>query len=298
MKNASTRRAHGDALLDERIAARAESLGLAEQQVAIFFAERRDEVPFMSAADIAAVLETSNATVVRAAQALGYAGLRELKEELGRALRKTGSPTSRIRESLDELATDATHMLDNVLAFDIEILQQARRSIDHESFERAVDLMHKADRIVVLAPGFYPWVAAHFVMSLHRYGRPAISVSSRGNTFVEELLHVQRSDAVVAIAYEKPIEEVMAGLDHVSALGCPVVLVTDVLQLVLKDRFTVALAARRGRSSMQPTAVVTLAVIEALLLGLAGRDKARVAHAHHELDRSRAALAHWRDELV
>src|SRR5689334_6038396 len=65
--------------LDERLAARRDVLRPTEQRVADFFAQHREEVAFLSATEIAKRLVTSDATVVRTAQALGYSGLQELK---------------------------------------------------------------------------------------------------------------------------------------------------------------------------------------------------------------------------
>src|SRR4051794_8975083 len=67
--------------LDERLAARRDALSPTEQRVADFFAQHREEAAFLSATEIAQRLGTSDATVVRTAQSLGYSGLQELKRE-------------------------------------------------------------------------------------------------------------------------------------------------------------------------------------------------------------------------
>jgi DNA-binding MurR/RpiR family transcriptional regulator len=279
-----------DAALDERIAALGQTLGAAEQQVARFFAARRDEIPFMSALDIAAALKTSNATVVRAAQALGYPGLRALKDELATALRSSGKPAARIGRSLDELAPDSDKVLDNVLSFDVHVLDEARQTLKAEDFQAAVGHLHEAERIAVIAPGFYQWIARHVVTNLHRYGRQAFAVTARGDAIADELLQLTAGDAALVIAYEQPIPEIMSALDRLDAVGCPCILITDVLQLALAGRYTVALSAGRGSSNMLPTAVVTVAVFEALLLALAGQDPARVMHAMQDREALRSSL--------
>jgi DNA-binding MurR/RpiR family transcriptional regulator len=283
-------RVAADAGLDERIAALGQSLGAAEQQVARFFAARRDEIPFLSALDIAAALETSNATVVRAAQALGYPGLRALKDELATALRAIDKPAARIGQSLDELAPDSDKALDNVLSFDVRVLDDARQTLSAENFQTALQHLHEASRIAVIAPGFYQWIAQHMVMCLHRYGRRAFAVTARGEAIADELIRLEPGDAVLVIAYEAPIPEVLTALDHVAALGCPCILITDVLQLALAGRYTVALSAGRGGSNMLPTSVVTIAVFEALLLALAGQDPARVMHAMQDRETLRNSV--------
>jgi DNA-binding MurR/RpiR family transcriptional regulator len=262
--------------LEERIAAADQSLGNMEREVARFFAERRDEVPFMSAVDIASALDTSNATVIRTAQALGYAGLLELKKELATALRASSRPAARLGRSLEELEGGSTRLVENVIEFDLRVLEDALGTLDQASFEAAIHHLHAADRISVLGTGYYKWIAHHFVMCLVRYGRRAYALTEQGPALAEELIGVSRGDAIVAIGYEKPSRELIVTLEHAKSVGVPTILITDVLQAALRDRFTVALAVGRGDTTVQPTAVGTMMVIEALMLGLAAEDPERV----------------------
>src|SRR5919199_2278284 len=92
--------------LDERLAAHFDRLTTAEQRVARFFADHRQEVAFLSVAEIASRLDTSTASVVRAAQSLGYAGLPELKRELIEELRSAATPALRMGRSLEQVGDD------------------------------------------------------------------------------------------------------------------------------------------------------------------------------------------------
>src|SRR5262249_26478400 len=106
--------------LDERLAARGQHLSPAERRAATFFAAHREEVAFLSAAEIAGKLETSDATVVRTAQSLGYTGLPELKRELVAALRVRATPASRLGAALEDLGSTLEEALDHVLTLQID----------------------------------------------------------------------------------------------------------------------------------------------------------------------------------
>src|SRR5437762_13262080 len=82
--------------IEERVAAAQDDLAPSEREVADYFVTHRDEVPFMSALQIAEALGTSNATVVRAAQSLGYAGLPDLKQVLATACRSSRQAARRV----------------------------------------------------------------------------------------------------------------------------------------------------------------------------------------------------------
>src|SRR5256885_17271783 len=92
-----------DRAFDERVIASLDGLSAAEAQVARFFRENREEVLVASAAALASRIGTSDATVVRAAKALGYAGLDELRRQLADELRQNLSPASRLARTLGEV---------------------------------------------------------------------------------------------------------------------------------------------------------------------------------------------------
>src|SRR3979411_1059425 len=92
-----------DAPLAERVAARLTDLSPTERRVASFLVEHAEEAAFVSAAEMAGQLGTSDATVVRTVQSLGYAGLPELKRELVNALKSRATPALRLGRSLAQI---------------------------------------------------------------------------------------------------------------------------------------------------------------------------------------------------
>src|SRR5438045_7198390 len=133
------------------IVARATSRELSpkEQAVADFYAEHREEAAFLSAAETAERLATSDATVVRAVKALGYSGIPELRRELIDALRARATPAVRLGRTLEDAGEDP---LGHVIDLELQLLESAR-SIDRADFARAVDLLEGTERPLVLRLG-------------------------------------------------------------------------------------------------------------------------------------------------
>lgn len=279
------------ASVDERIAAHVGELSPAETRVARFFAEHGEEVAFLSAAEIAARLETSDATVVRAAQALGYDGLPQLKEELRDALRSRATPALRLGRSLEALGDDPAAILEHTLASQAQLVEDARRTLRPEDFRKAVDVLAEAERIVVFGLGPNGMLADHFVLRLRRIGRDAISISGRGAALADELLGVRRGDAMVALVYENANVESRATLAQARKCRVPVVLVTDSLALALAGQHKVALTARHGGKGVMTTNAIGLVVLEALLFGLAARDRGRSLDTLEQMNELRSQLA-------
>jgi DNA-binding MurR/RpiR family transcriptional regulator len=276
--------------LDERIAAARPGLSPAEERVATFFAQHREEVVFLSAMEMAGRLDTSDATVIRAAQSLGYTGLPALKTELRDALRTRATPTLRLGRSLEDLGEDPSSVLEHVLATEIQLLHDARETLRAPDFARALDLLAAAERIVIQGLGPNAPLAEYFAARLQRMRRSAIAVGTRGQALADALLDMRKGDVVVVLAYERSNPESELTLERARELRLPSILVTDTLGLALAGQFTVALSARRAGGGMFHLSAITVVVLDALLFGLAGRDRAGALGAAEELQELRARI--------
>ena len=287
----ATARSRLPAVLDERIAALHDELSPAEAKVAEFIARHREEAVFLSAAEIGRELAMSDATVIRTAQTLGYAGLPELKAELQGALRSRATPALRLGRSLEDAGADPAAILDHVLATELELVTDARRTLQPKDFARALDLLAGADRVLVFGIGPNGPHAQYAALRLGRLRRSAIAITARGLALADALLGLRKGDVIVTIAYERLNPETRVVLDRARELGLASILITDTLGLALAGRFTVVLSARRAGSGMYHQSAITLVVLDALLLGLAARDRAASLGAAEELEALRGRIA-------
>lgn len=278
------------ATLDERIAAARPTLSPAEDKVADFLAQHREEVVFLSAMEIAGRLDTSDATVIRAAQSLGYSGLNDLKTELRDALRTRATPTLRLGRSLEDFGEHPTAVLDHVLATEMQLLQDARDTLRAQDFDRALDLLAGAQRVVIQGLGPNAPLGEYFAARLRRMRRSAVAVGARGQGLADALLDMRKGDVIVVLAYDQANPESILTLDRARKLKLPSILVTDTLGLALAGQFTVALSARRAGGGMFHLSAITVVVLDALLFGLAGRDRAGALDAAEELQEIRARI--------
>src|SRR5438067_7609915 len=260
--------------LDDRLADRFADLSPTEQRVARFFGEHREEVGFVSAVEIAQQLGTSDATVVRTAQRLGYAGLPDLKRELIATLRTRATPALRLGRRLEQIGDEPSTILDHVLSWHIGMLEEARRTLRPDAYARAIEILHAADRIVTFEIGPSASLADYMTIKLARFGRQAAAVTATGLGLADELLTLRQGDALVVMDYGRVYREVEVTLERAKQVGVPVVLLTDHLALEVADRIDVALQAARGRWGVLGSVVCTMVVLDALLLGLAHYDRA------------------------
>jgi DNA-binding MurR/RpiR family transcriptional regulator len=287
---ADTTAGASDAPLAERVAARLTDLSPTERRVASFLVEHAEEAAFISAAEMAGQLGTSDATVVRTVQSLGYAGLPELKRELVNALKSRATPALRLGRSLAQIGDGPENALEYALAMQLELLEEARRTVRPEAFLRAVGIIRAAKRTHVFGIGPTGALCRYLAMRLVRFGYQASFVTDTGLLLADGLLSIRPGDALVVLAYGQVLREVDVILDRAKDMRAPVVLLTDTLAAALGDRIDVALSASRGAADMWSTIATTAVLMDAVLFGIAIADRGRSLANLEELNRLRAEI--------
>jgi DNA-binding MurR/RpiR family transcriptional regulator len=275
----------------QRFADTAAGLSPAERRVARYFQENREEVLVASAAALAAKAETSDATVVRTAKALGFSGLDELRRALADEIRTALSPADRLTRTLGEVGDSLSAAFTLTLDIHLHALEGLRRSITDEMFERAVDGIISARRIAAFGLGPSSAIAGYLSTQLNRFGFEVLTLSSTGLLFADDLQRLREGDLVIMLAYGRVYAELAALLDEIDRRKLRSFLVTDTLAATLRRRVELVLPVARGRADMLSMHTATLGFLEAVLVGIATRRPDETLAALRELNAARAKLA-------
>ncbi|MDB5532354.1 MAG: ybbH 2, partial [Hyphomicrobiales bacterium] len=172
---------------DERITDRFALMSPAEQRVARYFQDNREEVLIASAAALAAKAGTSDATILRTTKALGFSGIDDLRRTLAGELRNSLSPADRLTRTLGEVGSSLSNAFETTLQIHLHSLEGLRKSITPQQFEEAVASMVAARRILVFGLGPSSAMAAYLVIQLARFGLDAKSLTNTGLLFADDL---------------------------------------------------------------------------------------------------------------
>lgn len=282
---------------DERVAAGLEGLSPAERRVARFFQENREEVLVASATELAAHVGTSDATVVRTTKALGYSGLEELRRQLADELRLSLSPASRLVRTLGKIDGGAATALELALAIHRKSLEDLGRDVSPSLFEAAVDRLTEARRIFIFGIGPSSALADYFAIQLRRFGLSGGSLRNTGLLLADDLQQMAKGDLVVILAYSRIYGELKALLEQGDQLGIPKILLTDSLGPALRGRVDLVLPVARGRADSLSMHTATLALMEALLVGVAARRPVETVASLKRLNDLRTRIAGQAMEL-
>ena len=279
------------ATFNTRLSACQGQLSPAEKTVARFFQENREEVLIASASALARQAGTSDATVVRTAKALGFAGLEDLRRSLAREIREGISPASRMARTIREVEGGSQSPLHTTLDINISALEALRHDISAELFERVVQEISSAHRLQIFGIGPSSAMADYLAIGLGRLGLETLSLTQTGLLLADRLQHFRTGDVLVIFAYGHVYQELEIMLDQADKHAMPTVLISDTLGQKLHHRVTHVLPVARGRVNMLSMHTATLALIEALLVGAAKNRPAESLSSLEVLNEIRSELS-------
>jgi DNA-binding MurR/RpiR family transcriptional regulator len=282
----------------DRLRDAAPSLSPAARRVVRFIAEHRALALASSAAELAARAGTSDATVIRTVQALGFEGMPELRRALAANLAMADStPAQAMRRTLADANAEAGQAIDLAIDTQREAIEALATPEARATIRAAVAVLDPADRILVFGIGPSAALARYVATLLGRAGRTAHAIDATGIALADQLLELRAGDALVVLAYGRSYREVIAVFAEARRLGLLLVLVTDSLDRGLARQADVVVPARRGRTRRVALHGATLVALEAMALGLAAAQGERAVATLERLNDLRAAIGGSRSDV-
>jgi DNA-binding MurR/RpiR family transcriptional regulator len=273
----------------DRVLRRAnQQLGAAGVRVVKFIDENRPVVLASSAAALGARIGTSDATVLRTVQTLGFAGLADLK----RAILNAGAvstPADDMRRTLVDLEKATGEALDGILRAHAEGLAVLQSRKCRAQIAAGVRVLDGADRIAVFGIGPSAALATYVSILLARSGRRSRTINATGSMLADQLLDLGAGDTLLILAYGRLYREVKAVFTEAKALGLPTVLVTEADDTPLAKLADVCLVIPRGRPGQMALHGATFVGLEALVLSLAAAKPQAALASLDNLNRLRRA---------
>ncbi len=252
--------------------------------------ENPHEVLFDTAEQIGAGSKTSDATVVRTVQSLGYKGLQELKRELAHELSLRVDPAERLQDRLQRTRENADGFLRIVFQDAAERLAQIQDSLDISAVTSAIDLLLRANTIYTWGLGSLSSEAQYAALRLKRLGRRAFLIPATGFNLGDDLLLQQNGDTVLVYARGRRTSDVDAIISNAREVGASVILVTASLANELRDAVDVLLETTDTHSGQTRESFGASVVTDALMLGVAERSEESAIQASRRLSSLRDKL--------
>ncbi len=241
--------------------------------------------------DMAEAASTSQATVVRFAQALGFAGYPELRLALAAAAAAEQVQSVGVVPGGDVGADDDIATVVSKIGYaDSRAVQETVEQVDQETLREVVDAVLSARRVDIYGVGASSIVALDLQMKLHRIGRVSFAWIDH-HVAVPSASLLGRRDVAIGISHSGATQDTIDALSEAQSHGATTVAVTNfpgsaitaVADLVL----TTAARETAFRSGALGSRIAALTVVDCLFVAVAQRNLPATERA---LERTYAAV--------
>jgi DNA-binding MurR/RpiR family transcriptional regulator len=247
-----------------------------EQRLATFFLQHMQELPFETAASIAARLAVSPMTVGRFLRKIGFGDLRGVKASLRAASPESGWLSRQITKALFD---------DAPLNAKIKALTDAHRMPRSAEWPRIIGLLAGADKVNVASFQLGRFLGLGFASALHTI-RPNTYFADGGDgAYVDALLDSGPKSCLVLIDFRRYSRHFRLLAEEAAARRIPTVIITDVYCIWAREITDHVLLLETGFDSSWERLSVAQTILELLLVDVAKRVKGREKRydAIHEL---------------
>jgi len=266
-------------------------LSALERRVADHILAEREATIMTSAAQLAKAIGTSDATVIRTVRHLGFSSLNDLRQALAADLRADITLADRLSASISRESTDTASTLRQVLDIQRKTLDAMDTPGTVKDFDSFLDEICRPARLLVFGIGPSGHLAAYFATQMQRLGADMIALEKTGIGFADDVLRMRKGDGVIALAYDRPYPEITALFDRATELGVKRLLITSPTTAPPDSRADRMLFVPRGVRDGFGLHAGTLALLEALIVGYAARNRDPALETLERLNHYRLQIA-------
>jgi RpiR family carbohydrate utilization transcriptional regulator len=270
-----------------RLQAAYSGLRAAEQRVADFILKHPDELIYLTVTELAERTNTSESTVVRLCQKIGYKGYQEFKIVLARDLVEPATEIYAAIEPGDDLPT----VKNKVFQANAQALRDTIEVLDDDQLQRAVAALSAARRLEIYGVGGSGPLALDAYHKFLKLGLQSIALSD-GDLMAMSSSLLGPEDVALGISHTGASRDVTDALGRAKAHGATTICIThrQSSPITKVSNIVLVTAAQQTafRSDASSSRIAQLTIIDTLYVG--------VAHENHErslrmIERTREATA-------
>lgn len=174
-----------------------------------------------SVVEVAKKAGCSQATIVRLAKKLGYDGYAQMRG----FILKNSNDTSTLYQNLSE-NDSAVEVAQKVFISSVQAIEDTLNIMDKESYERAVDTLEKANRIIFIGAGDASVVAQAAFLKMCRMGADCLYFPDYDNQIVTAH-HLKPGDVLFAISHSGMTKSTLYAMRYAKKAGATVIAITN-----------------------------------------------------------------------
>lgn len=251
-----------------QLAKRRDRLSPGALAVADFIDVNRHTILGLSALEIGMETGTSDATVIRTIQTLGFTGLRDLKDTLTNWLGQVESPIEKMAKTSQSLGKDADAAIDFTIDSQRAALEALGSPENRENAAKAIKLIADAKGVGLFGIAASGIIAEYGARLFSRSGIPGKAYSRTGVTLAESLLQMSEGDVLIMLMHGRAHREATATLTEAQRLNVPVIMILGREDAPLRPHAAASLVLPRMKADKVALHSQAMFAIEALHLGV------------------------------
>ncbi len=258
--------------------------GLTDSQwkIANYVQKHLQQVLLSTEKEIAQEIGVSIATVSRFWQAIGYKNLKEFKKEMKDKWEV--SPAGKMKNVSKQSPNKSMYV---TIEKSLGLLQETLEHLDENQFLQAIDLLHKAKSIHVLALGPSKGLGELLTYRIARFGKHIQTFQKQGHELFEEMIHLTEKDVLIIFAFGRLLPEAKVLLSYQRQKHYHSILITDQLVADFSSLSTITLYASRGEANEFHSMIAPTLLIENLILKLGMKEEEKNIERLETLSRLR-----------
>ena len=254
-----------------------------QRLIARYIADNYDKAAFMTAGKLGKTVGVSESTVVRFATELGYEGYPEMRKALQELVRSRLTSVQRIAAAREMM--DSANVLKSVMGSDMEKLRVTLESLDHESFEAAVDAVIGGRNVYILGMRSSAALASFLGFYLN-YLMDNVHVvnDTKGSEVYEQMLRIGPGDVLFTISFPRYTSNSLRAARFAKERGAKIVALTDNDASPFAGLADVVLYAKSDMVSFLDSLVAPLSVINAIIIAISARRRETLDETFENLE--------------
>ena len=267
------------------------SLTATQRRIVDYLLANTTQAAFMTAMELARQVHTSDASIVRLAQALGFDGFHQLQRHLREQVKSRLDTASRL-ETSERKSNKPGEILARIIAADVENLRQTAEMVSTEAFDGAIRILRTAKGIGVLGLRSTHCLAQFFHSALRYQGRQARLITPGIAEMWVDLSLLGSEAVLVAFSFPRYARQTVEAVKAAKEFGMKVISVTDGPLSPLAGSSDFLLSAAYKSESFMQSFAAAFSLANALAEALAIQNGATT------IDRLRKMEKLWHDKEV
>mgnify|MGYP006307619237 FL=1 len=176
------------------------------KKIADYILQNLEKATFLSLAEISKEIGVSDATLVRFGKKIGFHGFLDLRQNLVEHIRKLIYPT----QKKSFIQGNENPLLDTVLKKDINYMEKTISNVEHQDFEKLVDLISSANKLYCMEWGYSSFLAEFLSFGLNLLSFQSVPVIRERRPLTQQLLFLEDTDILIVfdlLLYSTEVQE-------------------------------------------------------------------------------------------